>query len=31
VRICLEDDEKIVDDNEMMLKNIEIIYYVFKQ
>ncbi len=31
MRICLEDDEKIVDDNEMMLKNIEIIYYVFKQ
>jgi hypothetical protein len=26
MRVCLEDDEKIVDDNEMMLRDIVIIY-----
>jgi hypothetical protein len=26
MRICLEDNEKILDDNEMMLRDIEIIY-----
>jgi hypothetical protein len=26
MRICLEDNEKIMDDNEMMLRDIEIIY-----
>jgi len=26
MRICLEDNEKIVDDNEMMLRDIKIIY-----
>lgn len=26
MKICLEDNEKIVDDNKMMLRDIEIIY-----
>jgi hypothetical protein len=26
MKICLEDNEKIVDDNEMMLRDIKIIY-----